>query len=252
MSDPVAPHPPELHWTPERVQAFWNYNSRFPDHYFTFNKGRGILKRLRRHLAGRREVLDYGCGSGHLLRLLLDAGYRAGGSDLSRDSVKAVGERLAAREGFLGAWEPDALVAEGRRFDAVLVVEVVEHLYDDVLDATLARVRALLAPDGIAVFTTPNEERLEDAWLFCPACEHVFHRHQHVRSWSAESLSAALEARGFEVVERFTTDFGAAFLRGNRKKWKAIKKRAKYALNASKKRPHLVVVARARTGDREG
>lgn len=243
------PDPPELHWTPERVQAFWNYNARSPDHYFTFNKGRGVLRRLRGHLARRREVLDYGCGSGHLLSLLLETGHRAGGVDFSRDSVKAVAERFADRPGFLGAWEPEVLAAEGRRFDAVLVVEVVEHLYDDVLDATLARVRGLLAPGGIAVFTTPNEERLEDAMLFCPGCQHVFHRHQHVRSWSEATLRATLEGRGFEVVDSFTTDFGSAFLRRNRKKWKAVRKTVRYALRPGKKRPHLAMVARARTGD---
>lgn len=160
----------------------------------------------------------------------------------------AANERFAGRAGFLGAFEPERALEEGRRFDAVLVVEVVEHLYDDVLDATLDRVRELLAPGGVAIFTTPNEEDLAKGRRYCPACDRVFHEWQHVRSWSAESLAGRLSARGFRVLDTFTTDFGAAFLRGNKKKWKAIRKRVRRRLRPGAKQPHLAVVARVAEG----
>lgn len=240
---------PELRWTPELVARFWNHTSRNPDQYFTFVNGRGVLRRMRPFLAGRGRVLDYGCGSGHLLDLLLQAGHRAGGIDFSNDSIKAVRERFDGRRNFLGAWNLEHLLEDGRRFDAVLIVEVIEHLYDDVLDDTLDGLKRLVEPSGVIIFTTPNEERLEDKQVFCPCCEHVFHRWQHVRSWSEASLSGYLEERGFDVVAHMTTDFGAAFWRHNRRKRKVFQKNLKYALAPATKRPHLMVVARLRHGD---
>jgi hypothetical protein len=65
----------------------------------------------------------------------------------------------------------------------------------------------LLAPGGVIVFTTPNDEDLGASRLYCPECDHVFHRWQHIRSWSAQSLSAFLTAQGFRDVKAWTTDF---------------------------------------------
>lgn len=234
-----------LHWTPELVQRFWNHHAAHPDHFFTLNKGPGILAELAPELEGAGTVLDYGCGGGHLLARLLEAGQRAGGVDFSSEAVEAARARFADEANFLGAWDPEACLREGRRFDVVLVVEVVEHLYDDVLDETLDRLRRLVAPGGVVIFTTPNEERLEDAEVFCPSCEHVFHRWQHVRAWSAESLGRYLETRGFRVARSFATDFGAAALAADPARRLSWKKRLRLRLRpARKRRPHLVVTAR--------
>jgi 2-polyprenyl-3-methyl-5-hydroxy-6-metoxy-1,4-benzoquinol methylase len=236
---------PHLHWTPELVQRFWNHHAAHPDHFFTLTKGGGILRTLAPELAGRGTVLDYGCGGGHLLARLLEAGHRAGGLDFSAEAVKAARERFGSHANFLGAWEPEECLRADRRFDAILVVEVVEHLYDDVLDETLARLRRLLTPEGVVIFTTPNQENLEDEEVFCPCCGHVFHRWQHVRSWSAESLGRHLEERGFAVTRAFATDFGAAALAADPKRRLRWKKRLRLRLRpATKRRPHLVVAAR--------
>ncbi len=231
---------PQLEWTPQRVAAFWDYQSRHPENYFTYRISGEILRQLKRHLAGRDAILDYGCGAGHLLDELLARGYRAAGMDFSARSVAAVAEQFGSRSGFLGAYTPDALGAGTHRFDAILVLEVVEHLYDDVLEIMLKDLRGLLRPGGVVIFSTPNEENLAQRTVLCPCCEQTFHRWQHVRSWSEHGLRRHLEQHDLRVIDSFTTDFSLALKK--KKKWRSFKKRLGYRLNPAKKRPNLVVV----------
>jgi cyclopropane fatty-acyl-phospholipid synthase-like methyltransferase len=238
---------PELEWTPDLVAKFWSYESRFPERYFTHSQGDEILRQLRPHLTECDTILDYGCGAGHLLDKLLIRGCRAAGLDFSHESVAAVARRFAGRENFLGAFQPGDLHRAGRQFDAILAIEVIEHLYDDAFETLLSDVRRILKSGGVIIFTTPNDEQLENAHIFCPSCEKVFHRWQHVRSWSEAGLRQYLEERGFEVTDSFTTDFNEKRRRKKRrlvKKCKALWARLVYGARPNKKEPHLAVVCR--------
>jgi 2-polyprenyl-3-methyl-5-hydroxy-6-metoxy-1,4-benzoquinol methylase len=195
-------------------------------------------------------VLDYGCGTGLLLARLAEQGYRVAGSDTSEQSLEATRQRLRAYDNFLGAFTPAALLAEGRRFDTILAVELVEHLHDDWLEHALSNLRRLLKSDGRAIVTTPNQERLEDSLLMCPCCRTVFHRWQHMRAWSQASLTDYVEQRGFRVTDAFTTDFSIVETAQERwqklSRWKKLKKslRGKTPKKQSPpaQLPHLVVV----------
>ncbi len=103
--------------------------------------------------------------------------------------------------------------------------------------------RGLLAPGGWLVCTTPNDENLEAAMVFCPASGKIFHPMQHVRSWTAGSLAARMAAEGFADVAAWTTDFGADrkyFFR----QWAV--RQAKQVLRFPRKDPHLVAIGRVR------
>jgi 2-polyprenyl-3-methyl-5-hydroxy-6-metoxy-1,4-benzoquinol methylase len=236
-------------WTSENVAAFWDFESRFPHRYFTYHNADGMIKRFNKYFSESVAILDYGCGTGLLLARLAEAGYRVAGSDTSEQSLKATRDRLREHDNFLGAFTPDALLAEGTQFDTILAVELVEHLHDDWLDHALSILRRLLKPNGRVVVTTPNQERLEDSLLMCPCCKSVFHRWQHVRAWSQASLTDYLEQRGFRVLDAFTTDFSKVETAQERwdklSRWKKFKKTIKG--RAPKKemhlseRPHLVV-----------
>ena len=57
----------------------------------------------------------------------------------------------------------------------------------------------MLADDGLFIVTTPNEENLAENTVYCPMSNVVFHRWQHVRNWSRETLRETLEKHGFAV-----------------------------------------------------
>lgn len=243
---------PELQWTQDMAVRFWDYESNFPDRYFTYRHGAEVVRQLRGHLLGRGTVLDYGCGPGYLLGELLDAGIEAAGLDFSPATVATVNDRFSGRATFRGAFLPEQLKQSERAFSVVTVLEVVEHLYDEPLDQLLAELPRLLAPDGIVVFSTPNEEDLTASTLLCPVSGQVFHRWQHVRSWSQQSLTAYLEARGYQVLQCFTTNFRGGLSKAKNKgrlrsRWAVLKAELARRLGGAKKKPHLVAIARPRS-----
>jgi 2-polyprenyl-3-methyl-5-hydroxy-6-metoxy-1,4-benzoquinol methylase len=235
------------------VSRFWDYESNFPERYFTFRNGTEMARQLRSHLRGKETILDYGCGLGYLLGEFLDFGMLGAGLDFSPEAMRKANERLRGHPNFLGAFDLDRLRESGRRFDAITVVEVIEHLYDEQLEPILAELSQFLTPEGIVIFSTPNEENLTSSSLLCPITGEVFHRRQHVRSWSKETLTSYLEARGYLVVTCFATNFRGGPSQAKKRsgliaRWAVLKNglSRRVLRKKMKKTPHLVAIARPR------
>jgi 2-polyprenyl-3-methyl-5-hydroxy-6-metoxy-1,4-benzoquinol methylase len=237
-TDADAPH--TLKWTADLVRKFWNYHARFPDKYFSSQYGVQIALAIGQHLPSGSKVLDYACGTGALTTCLLQSGFEVSSCDLSSDSVTVVNESNADHPKFMGATIMDGLYSVKEKFDAVTLVELVEHVEDDILEHILNDVRNVLKPDGVIIITTPNNEDLTNENVYCPVCNHTFHRWQHVRSWSAESLGLFLKKNGFNSVQFEITDFSHSRSLGN------CRYLARYFINfiRKKRHPHLIVYAK--------
>lgn len=192
-------------WTRGKIARFWNQYAAVAVRdqlYFSRTIGPSLLRTVRRHgvsLAG--NILDFGCGPGHLLELLAKYGGSYQGVDFSKVSVDAAHRRLRGRRGFAAVAAVDALpthLAEAQ-FDVVFLVETIEHLLPDQRVATLREVCRLLRTGGKLIVTVPNEEDLAASSIACPDCGCVFHRMQHVSSWSTASLSSLLTSHGLEI-----------------------------------------------------
>ncbi len=237
-ADANAPH--ALKWTEDLVRKFWNYQSRFPENYFTSQHGVQIALAVGRYLPSGAKVFDYACGTGALTTCLLRSGFEVGSCDLSPDSVRLVQQNNADHSKFIGAFTIDGLSSVKEKFDAVVLVELVEHVDDGVLERILHDVRNVLKPDGMVIITTPNNEDLATENVYCPACDHTFHRWQHVRSWSAESLGLFLMRNGFQSVHFQTTDFSRSRGLGT---WRYLA-RCLIDFIRNKRHPHLIGYAR--------
>lgn len=187
------------------------------DVYFSRQRGRALLRFVRRHVRLAGPALDIGCGRGDLLLRLAAAGIACVGVDASAASVEEARRRLAAAgipcTGAEGARRSlQGRVLEVRRvagplrdafppasFGAVFLIETLEHLPDAAAQALLDDARALLRPGGHLVATTPREEDLAAGEVVCPSCGGVFHRMQHVRSFTAAALRDLVASRGFAV-----------------------------------------------------
>ena len=236
MEEPIA-----LEWTDEKVAQFWNWQGRFAQTYFTFQFGAQIASQLRRPLAGRTTVLDYGCGPGFLIPHLVRLGKKITATDFSVNAIAAANAAFKDLAGFHGAKVVADLLNTEARFDAAVSIEVIEHLNDAHLESFFENLRRLLRPEGTAIITTPNEEDLNLSMVYCADSNRVFHRWQHVRSWSAEGLATAMTAHGFVVETTYTTDFSKARFGDP---VGAAKRLVKAALGRPEKRPHLVCIGR--------
>lgn len=210
-----------IEWDNDKVGRLWNYYSRTPpysDIYFSKLFGAKMLRLSGLPLNRPLAVLDFGCGPGHLWDHLrsLRAKWSYTGLDFSADSVEALERKADGAPQFKGAHHVSELPSRlgDASFDAVLLFEVVEHLSDEHLRATLAEVQRVLKPGGVLVVSTPNAEDLQLATLFCPDCGAVFHQWQHIRSWTTDSLSAEVCRHGFLATKIMTLDFTVRGVRG--------------------------------------
>lgn len=194
-------------WTLVSIRRFWNYHGQkqqVDSEYFSFQVGDALLNLLRRVKAFSEHwtVLDFGCGPGFLLERFLAMGNNCYGFDFSNGTVDRVNNKFSTQPNWSGAVSSSSLpVRYGQNFfDLVTCVETLEHLLDDMLPPTLNEIHRLLKPNGIAFFTTPANEDLSASNVYCPFCDHEFHKIQHVRSFTKESISALLSAHGFKVI----------------------------------------------------
>lgn len=190
--------PQRLQWTPELVERFWDgiRQSRLTEFSFSRQAGKALVLSIEHLLARRGTALDFGAGDGDLVALLLERGYHVAAHEPSEIRQKALAERFGRHSNFAGIVGS----AERRTFQTVLLCEVIEHILDEDFDGVMGRVSALTTPGGRIVVTTPNNEDLELGMCYDPLTNIMFHRWQHVRSFTARSLAQTLERYGFEEL----------------------------------------------------
>jgi len=105
-----------------------------------------------RQCAGSRRALEIGCGDAALLARVARAGVEVAGVD-SDETALVLARQEFARGGLRGEFHDDLGAVKGRKFEAVILAEVIEHVDD--AEALLARIVELLTEDGRLVLTTP-------------------------------------------------------------------------------------------------
>jgi len=208
----------KIEWTDEKVERLWDYYSRTPPYsnaYFAKVHGYELLKHSGLPTSQKISLLDFGCGAGYLWEHVknISTNWSYMGLDFSPASVEKLNSEATGTPQFLGGVLAKSLPTSlpNSSFDASLLVEVVEHLNDEYLSGTLRELQRVLKSGGQVLITTPNEEHLPDLMKLCPDCGCVFHEWQHVRSWSADSLTAEMKEYGFEPVKIEVVDFGSRF-----------------------------------------
>jgi 2-polyprenyl-6-hydroxyphenyl methylase/3-demethylubiquinone-9 3-methyltransferase len=159
----------------------------------------GLDARSRRPLAGRR-ALDVGCGAGLMAEPLARMGAGVTAIDAAPENI-AVARDHANGQGLAIDYQciaVEELAATGAQFDLITCLEVVEHVAGR--DAFFASISRLLAPGGLAVFSTPN--RTAASWAVVIAGAEYITRsiprgaHDWKRFFTPAELSEALNAAG--------------------------------------------------------
>ncbi len=203
--------PERLKWTPELVGRFWDGFSQTQLTQFSFSRqaGRALLIAIDHLLPCGGEVLDFGAGDGHLVRLLCERGFHATAYEPSEGRRQNLERSLAGIEHFGGVIGRNATC----KFDLVIMAEVIEHILDEELDVTLGRLPELMKPGRTLVVTAPNNENLELGMTYCPVSNMLFHRWQHVRSFTEKTLADMLRRYSFEEIVTHRVSFDDAVYR---------------------------------------
>jgi SAM-dependent methyltransferase len=157
--------------------------SRIERRHFWFVGRRAQVERLLgKYLSGScRFVLDLGCGTGYMLQVLARRGYNVVGLDLRPEGLEAT--RQALPQARLLRAQATWMPLGDNVFDAVIVLDVLEHVDDQVLAAEIHRV---LRPGGYAIITVPAMP-----WLWSYRDEVAGHLRRYTRPQLARVLAEA-------------------------------------------------------------
>ncbi len=180
------------------MEQFWDgvAQTRLRELNFGRLGGRAFVVAIEHLLSPGSTIIDFGAGEGEIVARLLEKGYRAAAFEPAPKRRAVFEGKFGRHEGYLGTVGAE----DTRQYDAVLMVEVIEHILDEQLKPTLRRLADLAKPGATLIVSTPNNEDLALGDAYCPVSNVVFNRWQHVRSFTGESLSALLRRYGFEPV----------------------------------------------------
>ena len=152
------------------------------------------------------DILDIGCGAGLLSESVCRLGGRVHGVDVAERNI-AIAREHAGSSGLEIDYEvgtAEALAEGQRRYDLVLNMEVVEHVFN--LPAFLAACCDLTRPGGIMVIATINRTAI--SWLAAiVGAEYILRwlprgTHQWTRFPKPSELESILATRRFSVEDR--------------------------------------------------
>ncbi|HOF73841.1 MAG TPA: class I SAM-dependent methyltransferase [Syntrophales bacterium] len=160
---------------------------------------REALDRIEGQEGRRGRLLDVGCGCGLFLREALKRGWDAKGIDPSRESIEYLHATIgdAGIQGTLEDFDP------GTRYDAVTMINVLDHLAEPWKDAT--RAASLLRDGGVLYVRVPNGPFHMALCRLLASCGLngstgrvvVFHNYVLSAAW----LTRVLSDRGFSRIE---------------------------------------------------
>ncbi len=154
---------------------------------------RRALVRIERYRRPPGSLLDLGCWVGFLLAEARNRGWRTVGVEPSQFASSHARDRLGLEVITAGLFDAPL---PGGGFDAVTMGDVIEHLTDPA--AALRRIGELLTPGGLLWMALPDSgSRVARTlgrrwWSVLPT---------HVQYFTRGSISALLNANGFQVLE---------------------------------------------------
>lgn len=143
------------------------------------------------------KLLEIGCGHGHLLVRLRRCGFRVSGIEPGRRAAESARNAYGLKVACL-TLERLAGAPKDERYDAVLLIQTLEHLVDPL--GALSIVRELMTSSGLLFVEVPHYfsptglYRFRVDGRYVPSPNHLF-------VYSAETLGALLRRAGFDVVD---------------------------------------------------
>ncbi len=180
-------------WSPEWVQE--EFESRYKDVIF-----HTILSGLASRNPEGRRLLDIGAHAGRFIQMARGAGWQPEGIELNPRTAAFAAARTALP---VHSANVETLVLSGRRYGAVTLIDVLEHIPHPI--ALLSKVRDAIEPGGWVVVKVPSgpaqrrKERMR-ALLRRGYRPRLADNLVHVNHFSPASLRQGLERAGLREI----------------------------------------------------
>lgn len=154
-------------------------------HWWFVGRRKIVIDLLRKYVGPTGRVFDFGCNAGFFAGELDRVGFDAYGADISEEAI-AFGRSNGIKNLFVTVGK--RLPFPDGHFDAVLALDVLEHIEHDL--GALEELRRVLRPGGIIIVTVP-------AFMFLWGLQDVVAK--HFRRYRKKTLCELLEKGGFSI-----------------------------------------------------
>ena len=157
------------------------------EHFWFVGRNELIMSLVARFIPHpqKKTFLDIGCGTGVMVKLLGEQGFRTTGLDVNDRAL------MYAKHHASSAFVRSSIFSYMSRvhFDAAGAFDVMEHVSDDV--GFIKKCNSLIAPNGYLFLTVPQGMHL---WSSVDIVS------GHKRRYSKQSMNALLKNSGFRIV----------------------------------------------------
>lgn len=172
-------------------------------------------------VGNNKSVLEIGCASGYMTRVLKEKGCRVTG--VEKDEFMAEKARVFCYNLIVGSIEDKKILnrLENIFFDVVVMNDVLEHLVEP--EKVLWELRPKLKTDGYLLLSLPNIANWETRRnIFFKGSFHYqdfgVMDNNHLRFFTFFSARALIEKTGYKIADYVVTDFSYLPLEGTLKK----------------------------------
>jgi len=173
----------------------WKSDSNEPSHAYLLPAALRILK-----FYDVNNLLDVGCGNGSSLPAWLSSGLKVSAIEPDQQGYEysKLNSSVEVRKLGVGDALPDHWI---NNFDALISLEVVEHLFDPYLLIDTAD--EALNENGLIILSTPFHGYIKNLAMSITN-KWDFHHHPqrtggHIKFWSKKTLSALFTDRGYSI-----------------------------------------------------
>lgn len=153
-----------------------------------------------------KTILDLGCGNGAFTALLASKGFEVTGCDMSKSGIELAKEQYSNIYWFEQNLQQPLPNEYKEKFDVVLSIEVIEHLF--LPRKLIENASFALKPKGLFIITTPYHGYLKNLAL---ALTNQFDNHWHplrdfghIKFFSKKTAIALFEEFNFKNIQ-YTT-----------------------------------------------
>jgi 2-polyprenyl-3-methyl-5-hydroxy-6-metoxy-1,4-benzoquinol methylase len=153
--------------------------------------------------ATQGSLLDYGCGTGHLINYAQSKGWKVTGIEPDPDARKIAANAINEDRIFSTI---DRL--ENARFNVITLFHVLEHIHD--LNSTVSKLVESMSDQGVLVVAVPNHnsydaQKYKADWAAYDLPRHLYH-------FDSNSISRLAKKNGLKVVAQLPMYFDSYYV----------------------------------------
>jgi len=149
------------------------------------------LSWLNKYITEKDSFLDFGCGTGNLIKLMREQGHKAEGCEFSEEAIAILVKKQ------IPFWQYKDIDKIKKKYRYISIIDVIEHLESPSED--LKKIASLLEDNGLLFIETVNSDDFFVKYIYKNNWQGIGPPHLYL--WGEKTLTKLLKKFGFKIIE---------------------------------------------------